>query len=176
MYNAYFTSGQCQAGGSLMGWPARARKVYTQPKRHNLHDFFFSILHLNGSCLSVFSSGSWMNSLLFANWTLAPFVLWKYDKGGFVFSLPTPPELSHFIPLTTLAPDSLWWLQLNLSYRRLWWCCGGEGDQRRVQNMEEKYTIPVWPCYDTCSGVAKSYCAVAPWCHTVSCFIYSRLS
>ena len=36
-----FGSGQCPAGGCLMGWLARSRKVYTQPKRHNLHNFFF---------------------------------------------------------------------------------------------------------------------------------------
>ena len=56
------------------------------------------------------------------------------------------------------------------NFRRFWWCCGGEGDQRRVQNMEEKHTIPVWPCHDTRPGVAKSNCTVAPWCHTVSPF------
>ena len=39
-YSGQFTSGQCLAGGRLMGWPATVRKVYTRPKRHNSHEYF----------------------------------------------------------------------------------------------------------------------------------------
>ena len=38
-----FISGQCPAGGRLMGWPARAQTVYSRPKKRNEHDFFFSL-------------------------------------------------------------------------------------------------------------------------------------
>lgn len=45
----------------------------------------------------------------------------------------------------------------------IWWCGGGESNKWRIQDLEEKHTIPVWSGHDTCSRVAKFDRPVASW-------------
>lgn len=49
----------------------------------------------------------------------------------------------------------------------VWRCSGRKGHQWGVQNLEEKYTFPVWLGDDSRSGVAQPYCPVASRCQQV---------
>lgn len=49
----------------------------------------------------------------------------------------------------------------------VWWCCGGEGDQWGVQDLEEEYPFPLRPGHDSRPRVAQPHRPVAAWCHKV---------
>lgn len=59
----------------------------------------------------------------------------------------------------------------SLFCRAIWWSSGGTRHQRRIQNMEEKYSVLVRPGYDACPRMAFTYSAVASWCHKVFLFV-----
>ena len=58
---------------------------------------------------------------------------------------------------------------LNFLYmfRALWRSCWRTRHQRRIQDLEEKYSFLVWFGNDTCFGMAITHCSMASWCHQV---------